>query len=95
MAIKDKSIHNIFIFFLAHFKDESKLIAYLREKEHMLQEKEKVHFDLDFALRLFYGARLIIPQIIIYGMMGLYTESVSLALENRLTDVAKEYARKP
>lgn len=61
----------------------------------MLQEKEKVHFDLDFALRLFYGARLIIPQIIIYGMMGLYTESVSLALENRLTDVAKEYARKP
>jgi hypothetical protein len=28
-------------------------------------------------------------------MMGLYTESVSLALENRLTEVAKDYAKKP
>jgi len=27
--------------------------------------------------------------------MGLYTESVSLALENRKTDLSKEYARKP
>ena len=61
LTIKDKSIHNIFIFLPAHQKDESKLIAYLREKENMLQVKEKVYFDLDFALRLFYGAKLIIP----------------------------------
>lgn len=61
----------------------------------MLQDKEKVYFDLDFALRLFVANKLIEPQIIIYGMMGLYTESVSLALENRKIDLSKEYARKP
>lgn len=92
---KDKSIHNILIFFLTQPPDLRKLSAYLAEQERLLQEREKVNFDLDFALRLFSTSQLVEPQITIYGMMGLYTESVQLALQNGLIEKAKEYARKP
>lgn len=54
-----------------------------------------MNFDLDFALRLFKQASLIDAQIIIYGMMGLYTESVTLALDYEMIDKAKDYASRP
>jgi hypothetical protein len=92
---KDKSIHNILIFFLTQPPDLRKLQGYLNEQERFLIEREKVNFDLDFALRLFSGSNLIEPQITIYGMMGLFTESVQLALQFNLIEKAKDYARRP
>ena len=94
LEFKDKNIHNILIFFLTQPVDLRKLQNYLNEQERFLQEKEKVNFDLDFALRLFNGSNLTEPQITIYGMMGLYTESVQLALQYNLIEKAKEYARR-
>jgi hypothetical protein len=67
LTIKNKSIHNIFIFFLAKSKEQERLISYLREKEQLVlgseveKDKEKIYFDLDFALRIFQGDKLIQP----------------------------------
>jgi hypothetical protein len=63
----DKSIHNILLFFLTQPPNKKKLAEYLTDQESMLAEKEKVAFDLDFALRIFKGSNLIEPQITIYG----------------------------
>ena len=54
-----------------------------------------LYFDLDFALRIFKRKSLMKAQIIIYGMMGLYTEAVTLALDNNNIEIAKSYANKP
>jgi len=50
---------------------------------------------MDFALRTFKAKEIHKGRIIIYAMMGLYTEAVKLALENNYFAVAKEYAQKP
>ncbi|CAD8189069.1 unnamed protein product [Paramecium octaurelia] len=91
----DKSIHNILIFFLTQPLQKEKLNYYLQEQEALLKKTEKVNFDLDFALRLFKQASCIDAQITIYGMMSLYTESVTLALDYGMIEKAKEYAQKP
>jgi len=54
-----------------------------------------LYFDLDFALRIFKRKNQMKAQIIIYGMMGLYTEAVTLALDNNNIEIAKSYANKP
>lgn len=50
---------------------------------------------MDFALRTFKSKGIQRGRIVIYAMMGLYTEAVKLALENNYFSLAKEYARKP
>lgn len=54
---------------------------------------------MDFALRTFKSKGIQRGRIVIYAMMGLYTEAVKLALENNndfnYLNLAKEYARKP
>ncbi|KAM3137990.1 hypothetical protein pb186bvf_009885 [Paramecium bursaria] len=91
----EKSINNLLIFFLTHPPQAEKIKQYLLIQEQLLLNGDKIYFDLDFALRLFQQSSLIEPQIIIYGMMGLYTESVTLALDYGLIELAKEYAKKP
>jgi hypothetical protein len=72
-----------------------KLMKHLEKLEDILQSTQKVALDLDFALRLFKRNNLVKAQISIYGMMGLYGEAVSLALESGELEIAKEYAKKP
>ncbi len=54
-----------------------------------MMKKGKLDFDLDFGLRLFKNHKIVEAQIIVYGKMYLYTEAVSLALENNKEELAK------
>ncbi|EGR34772.1 vacuolar sorting protein, putative [Ichthyophthirius multifiliis] len=92
---KDKVIHNILILFLSDPSKKNKLKEHLYQQEKILQEKEQVNFDLEFALRLFRTNKLYSPQIQIYGMMGMYSEAVELALKTNHIQLAKQYADKP
>ena len=61
-----------------------------------MKKKRATTFDMDFALRTFKSKGIQQGRIIIYGMMGLYTEAVKLALRDKDSmDLAKDYARKP
>lgn len=86
---KEKSLHNILIFFYATSSKDK--IPELID----LMKKGRLDFDLDFGLRLFKNYRISEAQIIVYGKMYLYAEAVSLALENNKEELAKEYADKP
>jgi len=94
---KEKSIHNIYIFFLANLRDEDKLDEYLSKQEELLASEESggILYDMDFALRNFQKQDLIKAQITVYGMMGLYSDAVSLALEKNMIEEAKDLASKP
>lgn len=92
---KEKTIYNILIFFLSEEEKLDALYDFLRKQEECVAHEENIHFDLDFALRIFKRKNIVVGQISIYGMMGLYNEAVTLALENNEIEVAKIYAEKP
>ena len=50
---KEKSIHNILIFFLSDTPRPDKLIEHLEDQEKKMMDHKTVNFDLDFAVRLF------------------------------------------
>jgi vacuolar protein sorting-associated protein 18 len=80
---REKSLHNILIFFYATSPKEK--IPELIE----LMKKGRLDFDLDFGLRLFKNYKMIEAQIIVYGKMYLYGEAVALALEHNKEELAK------
>ena len=45
---KEKSIHNIYIFFLANLRDEEKLDEYLSKQEELLVSEEVFYFWIRF-----------------------------------------------
>lgn len=92
---KEKTIYNILIFFLSEEEKLDALYDFLKKQEECVANEEIIHFDLDFALRIFKRKNIVIGQISIYGMMGLYNEAVTLALENNEIQVAMAYADKP
>lgn len=73
---REKSIHNILIFFYATTIKKDK------EKEEFLEflRKNKLNFDVEFALRVFKRCHMYEAQILVYGLMELYSEAVNLAL---------------
>lgn len=73
---REKSLHNILIFFYATSPKEK--LPELIE----LMKKGRLEFDLDFGLRLFKNYKMVEAQIIVYGKMYLYGEAVALALEH-------------
>ena len=89
LRTREKSLHNILIFFYATSPKETtpELIQ--------LMKAGRLDFDLDFGLRLFKNYKMVEPQIIVYGKMYLYSEAVAFALENNKEELAKEYAEKP
>ena len=73
---REKSLHNILIFFYATSPKEK------RSELIEMMKRSRLDFDLDFGLRLFKNYQISEAQIIVYGKMYLYSEAVSLALEN-------------
>ena len=91
LKIKDKSINNLFIFHLSELEGEKKLIEYLKFQE-LLPE---VTFDPDYALSAFKRTGKIESQIYLYSLLKMHIEAVTLALENKKIDLAKQNAKKP
>lgn len=87
-----KSISNIIIYLLSKVGSSQYLEDYLTEMENAKQ----IDFDINFAMLLCQqSSNLQRCEIILYGIMGLYEEAVSLALYRNQFDLAKLYASKP
>jgi hypothetical protein len=93
--IKDKNIHNLYIFYLSKSGDSyhSELIKYLEkplkkdQNERRNKPKAEILFELDYAKKLFkenYDA-----LALVLALMGKYNEGVKIALENDKHEIAK------
>jgi hypothetical protein len=93
-SIKDKNIHNLYIFYLSKSGDSkhSELINYLEkplkkeQNERKNKPKTEILFELDYAKKLFkenYDA-----LALVLALMGKYNEGVKIALENDKHDIA-------
>jgi len=96
--IKDKNIHNLFIFFLSQNNtqnSEAKLLGYLQEKylvKHGKNEGVKVYFDIDYAVKIFSQFKIFSAQAFALAIMGKFEEGVKVAIENNLFNIAKTIA---
>ncbi|EGR29063.1 vacuolar sorting protein, putative [Ichthyophthirius multifiliis] len=97
LKIKDKIIHNLYIFFLVRGGVEYKdiLIQYIMKYTQDNDKNQKVMFDFDFALRLFERNEIHELVMVLYGLMDYFELAVNLALQNNNIELAKQYALKP
>lgn len=89
--IKDKNVHNLFIFFLSQINSESsikKLLFYLESA----CESKKYIFEVDYALKVFSQFKIFSAQAWALAIMGKNDEGVKIALENNYPDIAKKIA---
>ena len=101
--IKDKNIHNLFIFFLSQINTDSsnqKLLNYLhtygqKEQSHQYHHRQKepvVFFDIDYAFNVFSQFKIFAAQAYTLSIMGKYAEAIKVALSNNCIKLAKEIA---
>ena len=100
--IKDKNIHNLFIFFLSQINTEEtnqKLLNYLhtygvKEQTHVYHKQREpvVYFDIDYAFNVFSQFKIFSAQSYTLSIMGKYAEAVKVALMNNCIKLAKEIA---
>ena len=89
LGMKDKNLHNLLIFHLAE-NDPPMLSKYLLEEE----AKSNLGFDTEYALSVFKLNNCIDALILLYGMLNMHSEAVSIALEHGFFALAKENAQK-
>lgn len=89
----DSTIFNLLITLLAQDNNETKLIEFLSNTpDDPLADKP--YYDLDYALRTCKASGRISSTVYIYSRMGLYENSVDLAIERGDPELAKINADK-
>lgn len=89
----DAILYNLLIMLLARESDESQLIDFLSTiADDPIAERP--YYDLDYALRTCKNAGRIRATVYIYSRMGLYENSVDLALQQGDLELAKINADK-
>jgi len=100
--VKDKNIHNLFIFFISQINTESsnqKLLNYLhtlgqKEQSNQYQRHKEpvVFFDIDYAFNVFSQFKIYPAQSYTLSIMGKHAEAIKVALFNGCEKLAKEIA---
>ncbi|KAJ3194988.1 hypothetical protein HDU67_004536, partial [Dinochytrium kinnereticum] len=92
LEIRDPAVHNYLLSLYvsqAQSEDEEKLLTFI------YSQRENVHFDLQYALRLCSRENLTQACISIYSLMGLDEQAVGLALKHKDLELARINADKP
>lgn len=87
--IKDKNVHNLYIFFLAQINTESSINKLLFYLESAAKEKKFI-FEVDYALKVFSQYKVFSAQAWALAIMGKYDEGVKIALDNNYPEIAKK-----
>ncbi|KDN42905.1 hypothetical protein RSAG8_06431, partial [Rhizoctonia solani AG-8 WAC10335] len=88
------TIHNLIVTFLAANNDDGPLLRFLTTAPGD-PISGRPYYDLDYALRICRANGRIQPCVHIYAKMGLFEESVSLALEKGDLELAQVTANMP
>lgn len=91
LKFKEKSLHNLYLFHLSETEGEKKLIDYLKTQEGL----SELNFDSEYALSVFKQNGKIESQIFLYSLLKMHSEAVTLAIENKKLELAKQNAQKP
>lgn len=90
--VKDKNIHNLYIFFLSQLNSESsikKLLYYLQ----VAFENKNIQFEVDYALKVFSQFKIYSAQALALAIMSKFDEAVKIALDNNYPLIAKKIAK--
>ena len=94
--VKDKNIHNLFIFFLSQIGTQSsikQLLYYLQKYVENTGYNKEIHFELDYALKVFSQFRIFAAQAWALAIMGKYDDAIKVALDNGNVTIAKKIAK--
>ena len=91
LKLKDKALHNLYLFHLSEGEDEKKIIEYLKLQENL----NNVNFDSEYAMTVFKQNHKLESQIFLYSLLKMHSEAVTLALELKKLGLAKSNAQKP
>lgn len=89
--IKDKNVHNLYIFFLSSIKSENSIAKLLVYLQNSVEEK-KVQFEVEYSLKVFGQFEIPQAQAWALAILGKYDDSVKLALENNYYNIATSIA---
>lgn len=93
--VKDKNIHNLYIFFLSQIgtPDSIKQLLYYLQRYQEDKFKENIFFEIDYALKVFSQFKIYPAQAHALAIMGKYDEAIKVALDNGYVIVAKRIAK--
>jgi hypothetical protein len=91
LKLKEKSLHNLYLFHLSEIEGEAKILEYLKSQE----SQSELNFDSEYALTVFKQNGKIESQISLYSLLKMHSEAVTLAIDYRKFDLAKSNAKKP
>lgn len=98
--VKDKNIHNLYIFFLSQIgsKDCIKQLLYYLQKyaensSNSKDYKDAVCFEVDYALKVFSQFKIYPAQAWALAIMGKYDEAIKVSLDNNFVIIAKRIAK--
>ncbi|KAJ3096181.1 hypothetical protein HDU97_006164 [Phlyctochytrium planicorne] len=95
LNVDDIVVHNYLLSLYvdqAKLGGEERLLSFIASN---ILKKENIRFDLQYALRLCSRGNLTQSCIMIYSLLGLYEQAVSLALRSRDLELARINADKP
>lgn len=94
--VKDKNIHNLYIFFLSQIGSEDsikKLLYYMQNFQEDKSQRENISFEVDYALKVFSQFKIFPAQAWALAVMGKYDEAIKVALDNNYVILAKRIAK--
>lgn len=94
--VKDKNIHNLYIFFLSQISSAEsikRLLAYLQTIQQDRSNKDNLSFEVDYALKVFSQFKIYAAQAWALAIMGKYDEAIKVALDNNELVIAKLIAK--
>jgi hypothetical protein len=92
--MKDKNIHNLYIFFLSQIQTDSSIKQLLYYLQKFVEDKkDQVSFEVEYALKIFSQFKIFSAQSWCLAIMGKYNEAIRIALDNNHVRIAKMIAK--
>lgn len=94
--VKDKNIHNLYIFFLSQIGTEDsvkQLLYYLQPFLEEKGQKDSVPFEVEYALKVFSQFKIYPAQAYSLAILGKYDDAIKVALDNKCILIAKRIAK--
>lgn len=91
LKLKDKALHNLYLFHLSESDGEQRIIEYLKAQESL----SELNFDSEYAMTVFKQNLKLESQVFLYSLLKMHSEAVTLAIECKKFELAKQNAQKP
>jgi len=93
--VKDRNIHNLYIFFLSQIgsEDSIKELLYYLQKFLDKSQRDSVFFEVEYSLKVFSQFKIFPAQAYSLAILGKYYDAIKVALDNNCIKIAKRIAK--